>query len=74
MGLDYNKRSQVSAEEKNDNCSMLMAAFPGKVREPKCIGLDKVLGKESPEYEIQALVIRREVQDNNPSRMSLKVL
>lgn len=50
MDLDYNKRSQVSAEEKNDNCSMLVAAFPGKVREPKCIGLDKVLGKESPEY------------------------
>lgn len=49
MGLDYNKRSQVSAEgRKNDNCSMLVAAFPGKVREPKCIGLDKVLGKEKP--------------------------
>lgn len=49
MDLDYNKRSQVSAKEKN-NCSTLVAAFPGKVREPKCIGLDKVLGKESPEY------------------------
>lgn len=29
---------------------MLVATFPGKVRELKCIGLDGVLGKQSPEY------------------------
>lgn len=47
--LDYNKRSQVHEEEKNDNSSMLTVVFPGKIKEPKCIGLDKVLGKQSHE-------------------------
>lgn len=46
MDLDQNKRSQVSAKENKDNSSILVAAFPGKVREPECI----VLGKQSHEY------------------------
>lgn len=50
MDLDRNKRCLVGVEEKNDNSSVLVAAFPGKVKEPKCIGLDKVLGKQSHEY------------------------
>lgn len=40
MDLDYHersqdKRAQVSAKEKNDNSSMMVAASPGKVTEPR---------------------------------------
>lgn len=55
MGLDYNKRSQVSAAGRKRQLFHAYGLFLwGKVREPKCIDFDKVLGKESPEYEIQA--------------------
>lgn len=49
MDLDFNGRSQVSAEEQHDNSPVLVAAFPGKAKEPQCVGLE-ALGKQNHEY------------------------
>lgn len=45
MDLDRNKRCLVGVEEKNDNSFVFVVVFLGKVKELKCIGFDKVLGK-----------------------------